>query len=105
MSNQTEHTVVRLRVPPKLKKQIEQAAENNNRSQSAEMVDRLELSFDLNQSIFKHFDQSKEFLNTLNLQNQLIQDQQKTIDELRLMTDKLTETINELIKLHITKAH
>lgn len=45
MSNQTDHTIVRLRVPPELKKQIEDAAEQNNRSQSAEMVDRLEKSF------------------------------------------------------------
>lgn len=46
MSNQTDHTIVRLRVPPELKKQIEDAAEKNNRSQSAEMVARLERSFD-----------------------------------------------------------
>ncbi|ENX41530.1 Arc family DNA-binding protein [Acinetobacter sp. NIPH 2100] len=46
MSNQTDHTIVRLRVPPELKKQIEEAAEYNNRSQSAEMVARLEKSFD-----------------------------------------------------------
>ena len=41
MSNQADHTIVRLRVPPELKKQIEDAAEENNRSQSAEMVARL----------------------------------------------------------------
>lgn len=46
MSNQTDHTIVRLRVPPKLKKQIEDSAERNNRSQSAEMVARLEQSFE-----------------------------------------------------------
>lgn len=45
MSNQTDHTIVRLRVPPELKKQIEESSENNNRSQSAEMVARLEDSF------------------------------------------------------------
>ena len=38
MSNQTDHTIVRLRVPPELKQQIEVSAEKNNRSQSAEMV-------------------------------------------------------------------
>ncbi|MEQ1309623.1 Arc family DNA-binding protein [Acinetobacter bereziniae] len=52
MSNQTDHTIVRLRVPPELKKQIEEAAEANNRSQSAEMVARLNESF-----------QQKELLN------------------------------------------
>lgn len=52
MSNQNDHTIVRLRVPPELKKQIEIAAEENNRSQSAEMVSRLEQSFnDDSQSI------------------------------------------------------
>lgn len=45
MSNQNDHTIVRLRVPPELKKQIEESAEKNNRSQSAEMVARLENSF------------------------------------------------------------
>lgn len=45
MSNQADHTIVRLRVPPELKKQIEESAEKNNRSQSAEMVARLEQSF------------------------------------------------------------
>lgn len=45
MSNQTDHTIVRLRVPPELKQKIEESAEKNNRSQSAEMVARLEDSF------------------------------------------------------------
>ncbi len=48
MSNQTDHTIVRLRVPPELKTRIEKSAEENNRSQSAEMVARLEQSFDPN---------------------------------------------------------
>lgn len=46
MSNQTDHTIVRLRVPPELKQKIEESAEKNNRSQSAEMVARLESSFE-----------------------------------------------------------
>lgn len=45
MSNQNDHTIVRLRVPPELKEKIEKSADENNRSQSAEMVDRLEKSF------------------------------------------------------------
>lgn len=45
MSNQADHTIVRLRVPPELKEKIEKAADENNRSQSAEMVSRLEESF------------------------------------------------------------
>ncbi|ENU16955.1 MULTISPECIES: Arc family DNA-binding protein [Acinetobacter] len=46
MSNQADHTIVRLRVPPELKQKIEKSAEENNRSQSAEMVARLEQSFE-----------------------------------------------------------
>lgn len=46
MSNQADHTIVRLRVPPELKIKIEESAEKNNRSQSAEMVARLEKSFE-----------------------------------------------------------
>ncbi len=49
MSNQTDHTIVRLRVPPELKQKIEESAEKNNRSQSAEMVARLEQSFKLSE--------------------------------------------------------
>ncbi|MEG2263591.1 MAG: Arc family DNA-binding protein [Acinetobacter sp.] len=45
MSNQADHTIVRLRVPPELKQKIEESAEKNNRSQSAEMVARLDESF------------------------------------------------------------
>ena len=45
MSNQADHTIVRLRVPPDLKKKIEESADQSNRSQSAEMVARLEQSF------------------------------------------------------------
>lgn len=45
MSNQADHTIVRLRVPPELKQKIEESADKNNRSQSAEMVARLEESF------------------------------------------------------------
>lgn len=49
MSNQADHTIVRLRVPPELKQKIEDSAEKNNRSQSAEMVARLEQSFELSE--------------------------------------------------------
>lgn len=51
MSNQADHTIVRLRVPPELKLKIEKSAEENNRSQSAEMVARLENSFSSKQDV------------------------------------------------------
>lgn len=62
MSNQTDHTIVRLRVPPELKEKIEKAAEENNRSQSAEMVSRLEESFSQHLS---QNDQIDIFINVL----------------------------------------
>ncbi|CAI3122091.1 Arc family DNA-binding protein [Acinetobacter baumannii] len=55
MSNQADHTIVRLRVPPELKEKIEKAAEENNRSQSAEMVSRLEESFQQNNNATDKF--------------------------------------------------
>lgn len=60
MSNQADHTIVRLRVPPELKKQIEDSAEQNNRSQSAEMVARLEKSFKHHSFEVTLFDDLKE---------------------------------------------
>lgn len=63
MSNQADHTIVRLRVPPDLKKQIEDAAEENNRSQSAEMVARLEESFKAKRSNYLDDDAVNDLLN------------------------------------------
>ncbi|MFW2072627.1 Arc family DNA-binding protein [Acinetobacter gerneri] len=51
MSNQADHTIVRLRVPPELKQKIEKSAEGNNRSQSSEMVARLEQSFSYDEKL------------------------------------------------------
>ncbi|WP_180052601.1 MULTISPECIES: Arc family DNA-binding protein [unclassified Acinetobacter] len=62
MSNQSDHTIVRLRVPPELKKQIEDAAEENNRSQSAEMVARLEESFKVKQGNYLNNDAVNDLL-------------------------------------------
>lgn len=65
MSNQADHTIVRLRVPPELKKQIEESAEKNNRSQSAEMVARLEQSFESKKenSTYHEIDDLRTLLN------------------------------------------
>lgn len=46
MSTQADHTVVRLRVPPELKAKIEESSRAHNRSMNADMVARLEQSFD-----------------------------------------------------------
>ena len=78
MSNQSDHTIVRLRVPPELKKQIEESADKNNRSQSAEMVARLEQSF------------FREFLDKPNISAEL-DEIQKRIAKQDLVLEKLLE--------------
>ena len=79
MSNQADHTIVRLRVPPELKQKIEESAEKNNRSQSAEMVARLEQSFEK--------DDAAEFDKGFVLQ--VIENQQDQIDQLQNMVKQL----------------
>jgi len=45
MSNQENHIIVRLRISPELRDQIADSAKTHNRSMSADMVARLEKSF------------------------------------------------------------
>lgn len=86
MSNQTDHTIVRLRVPPELKQKIEDSAEKNNRSQSAEMVARLDQSFEKEDAA--EFD--KEFV------LQVIKNQQDQIDQLQNMVKQLVVRPREM---------
>ena len=79
MSNQADHTIVRLRVPPELKKLIEESADKNNRSQSAEMVARLEQSFN----------QGLNHETEMHMMSQVVKDQQKQIDQLHEMVKQL----------------
>lgn len=83
MSNQTDHTIVRLRVPPELKQKIEDSAEKNNRSQSAEMVARLEQSFEPEVKV----SETLEF--ELMMQSYL--EQAKQIKELKEMLEQVLE--------------
>lgn len=79
MSNQADHTIVRLRVPPELKQKIEESAEKNNRSQSAEMVARLEQSFE----------EKISHETEMYLMNVMVKEQQKQIDQLQEMVKQL----------------
>lgn len=81
MSNQTDHTIVRLRVPPELKQKIEDSAEKNNRSQSAEMVARLEQSFEPEVKV----SETLEF----ELMKRSYLDQAQQVKELKEMVEKL----------------
>ena len=46
MSDNPKHVTVRLRVPPELRDKIEASSEQYNRSMNADMVARLEQSFE-----------------------------------------------------------
>lgn len=87
MSNQAGHTIVRLRVPPELKKQIEESAEKNNRSQSAEMVARLEQSFNEVEHTFKII--SKE--TTLKVSQEVIDEVIKIMQSSKPVSISLSE--------------
>ena len=85
MSNQTDHTIVRLRVPPELKQKIEDSAEKNNRSQSAEMVARLEQSFEPEVKVSA----TLEF----ELMKRSYLDQAQQVKELKEMVEKLIKQL------------
>lgn len=85
MSNQTDHTIVRLRVPPELKQKIEDSAEKNNRSQSAEMVARLEQSFEPEVKV----SETLEF----ELMRRSYLDQAQQVKELKEMVEKLIKQL------------
>lgn len=85
MSNQTDHTIVRLRVPPELKQKIEDSAEKNNRSQSAEMVARLEQSFEPEVKV----SETLEF----ELMKRSYLDQAQQVKELKEMVEKLVKQL------------
>lgn len=95
MSNQTDHTIVRLRVPPDLKKQIEDSAERNNRSQSAEMVARLEESFnhDLQMAlkVEEQLANSYRNLETIKTFIDVIQSLQETVTKQSLIIEKIAK--------------
>ena len=85
MSNQADHTIVRLRVPPELKQKIEESAEKNNRSQSAEMVARLEQSFEPEVKV----SETLEF----ELMKCSYLDQAQQVKELKEMVEKLIKQL------------
>lgn len=45
MSNQADHIIARVRLPPELRDKIADSAKSHNRSMNADMVARLEQSF------------------------------------------------------------
>ncbi|ENU24208.1 hypothetical protein F993_01524 [Acinetobacter proteolyticus] len=102
MSNQADHTIVRLRVPPDLKEKIEKSAEENNRSQSAEMVDRLEKSFSnplAKEDPKKMLERLDTVIGIMEAQDQTIKAQSETILILKSMLDDLQSSTTQAVEL------
>lgn len=79
MSDNPKHVTVRLRVPPELRDKIAASSEQYNRSMNADMVARLEQSFE--KEDIAEFD--KGFV------LQVIENQQNQIDQLQKMVKDL----------------
>ena len=79
MSDNQKHVTVRLRVPPELRDKIAASSEQYNRSMNADMVARLEQSFE--KEDIAEFD--KGFV------LQVIENQQNQIDQLQKMVKDL----------------
>ena len=97
----------RLRIPAELKSQVEEAAENNHRSMTAEIVDRLENSFDEETAIeelsITHSRELKDHLETISKladgQVKLMEYYKDKIDILEKQTIKYSQKIDELIAI------
>lgn len=98
MSNQTDHTIVRLRVPPELKQKIEESAEKNNRSQSAEMVARLEQSYNFSDDIQP--DILNSFIQNVDMYTKQMKSQAKLLSKQSVVISKfLSALVNDGDKL------
>lgn len=74
-----DYTQVNFRIPTSLKEKIESSALENNRSITSELVSRLEQSFE------QHDQQQIDLL----LMTEVYREQQRKIDELHTMVQKL----------------
>jgi len=81
MSDNPKHVTVRLRVPPELRDKIAESSEQYNRSMNADMVARLEDSFERSTSS----DQELEFLKKLN------DERSRDIQKLLKMVERLLD--------------
>lgn len=76
MSDNPKHVTVRLRVPPELRDKIASSAEQYNRSMNADMVSRLEQSFEQIQS---QENELSDLKNQMQRMNQTIEILSKTL--------------------------
>ncbi|WHP06845.1 Arc family DNA-binding protein [Acinetobacter corruptisaponis] len=70
MSDNPKHVTVRLRVPPELRDKIHSSAEQYNRSMNADMVARLEESFEIKEQ--QEFDKAFVLHVIEGLQNEVL---------------------------------
>ena len=79
MSDNPKHVTVRLRVPPELRDKIAASSEQYNRSMNADMVARVE----------KTFNKENAHETEMYLMNVMVKEQQKQIDQLQEMVKQL----------------
>jgi hypothetical protein len=78
----------RLRIPEALKDQVEASAKANNRSMNAEIISRLERSFDLDDGLTALTDRVEELESMVEGQNKQIDQLMAWVDDLRLATHR-----------------
>lgn len=90
MENEDSKTItVKLRVSPELKQKIVESAEKHNRSMNADMVARLEKSFEDSEAVEKKY-------NALMIEfAQLFMEMQKSQAELISFKDSVQELVNQ----------
>jgi len=76
----------RLRIPEALKDQVEVSAKANNRSMNAEIISRLERSFDLDDGLTALTDRLQELESIVEWQTTQIDQLERWVDELRIAT-------------------
>lgn len=93
---------LKVRVTPEFREKIVNTAKENNRSMNAEIVARLEKSFEIDLGDLTA-DELDQFLNKTEkltqLQNEKIDEQQKTIGELLKSLKKSNDQIEQLIEM------
>ena len=99
MSNNPKHVTVRLRVPPELRDQIASSSEQYNRSMNADMVARLEQSFELSerQAVIEenHLHNIEAFSRNVEMQERLV----LQLKQNEAIQEELIKTQNHLLQL------
>lgn len=95
MSDNPKHVTVRLRVPPELRDKIAASSEQYNRSMNADMVARLEKSFE-SESPETNERREKEITYINSMFQELIQKNEKLEKENELYNKKTIELLTQI---------